>query len=60
MSASGVCAGGVCTSGICVCSVLVLVKDVLDLGLDLFHCSSHCELLFVLVGYQKGMGEVLL
>ena len=40
MSASGVCAGGVCTSGICVCSVLVLVKDVLDLGLDAWICVS--------------------
>jgi hypothetical protein len=42
--ASGVCASGVCTSGVCVCSVgLVLVEDVLDLGLDLFHSSSHCD-----------------
>jgi hypothetical protein len=42
--ASGVCASGVCASGVCVCSVgLVLVEDVLDLGLDLFHSSSHCD-----------------
>jgi hypothetical protein len=49
-----VCASGVCASGTCVCGVLVLVEDVLDLGLDLFHSSSHSELLFVLVRYQRG------
>jgi hypothetical protein len=24
-----------------VCGVLVLVKNILDLGLDLLHCSGH-------------------
>lgn len=45
------CVACVCTGGTCVCGVvggivggvLVLVKDALDLGLDLFHCSSHVE-----------------
>lgn len=41
--ASGVCTSGVCARGACVCGVLVLVEDVLDLGLDLFHSSSHCD-----------------
>jgi hypothetical protein len=42
--ASGVVTGGVCARGACVCGVgLVLVEDVLDLGLDLFHSSSHCD-----------------
>lgn len=45
--ASGVCAGGVGTGGVSasgiMCGVLVLMEDVLDLGLDLVHSSSHFD-----------------
>ena len=55
MSASGVSTGGTCVCGV-VGGVLVLVEDVLDLSLDLVHCSSHVVLLcVVVVGYLGGV-----
>jgi hypothetical protein len=70
VSASGVSTGGVSTGGVtsggtCVCGVvggvvggvLVLVKDVLDLSLDLLHGSRHVDCLFVclVMGYLGGV-----
>jgi hypothetical protein len=61
VSASGVSTGGVTSGGTCVCGVvggvLVLVKDVLDLSLDLLHGSRHVDCLFVclVMGYLGGV-----